>query len=639
MPAGLHAASRTATPTPTRRTATPTRTPVRTRTPTPGPTPGKIFVSGGGCTNAVTAYPIRSNGDVSPISAVTGLASPSGVTHDAAGNIYVTNQCSASITIYAPASSGNAAPLSTIIGPRTRLAPAGIAVDSKGNIYVANGATNSVTVYRPGSTGNVAPSATISGSNTKLSFPQGIAVDSSANIYVANGAGPPSGGSIAIFPNGIYGNVRPKFFISGTLTGLNGPRGIARDSKGNIYVANFFGNSITVYQAGRSGNVKPSATIGGASTGLNAPFGITLDSNGRIYVANSASNPGGTASITVYRAGAFGNVKPIAIISGASTGLDVPNFIALDSGNIDVAENMSNRISVFRAASSGNVRPIKTISNPDTGLVFPHGIAVDSSGRIYVVSGEISTVTVYAHGSNADAPPIAAIGGSNTGMTAPYGIALDTSQNLYVLNQDSNTASSITMYPAGRWGNVRPSATIKGSKTGLNLDKSAALGIAVDSSGNIYVTNCGPFARDQYVTVYMHGANGNVAPQKTIVGSNTKLSCPTAIAFDSRGAVFVTNGNNTITVYRPASNGNVAPIGTIGGLRTRLDAPSSIALDSLGRLYVTNIGSAAGFASVTVYASGSNGDAPPIAVISGPDTGLIASAFLLFGPNGIAIGP
>src|SRR5580658_618632 len=129
--------------------------------------------------DAVTAYAIASNGDVSPTApAPTGLSEPQFAAVDANGNIYVTNPITMSVTIYAKGSNGNVAPFATIGGSNTGLNfPEGIALDSSGNIYVTNCAgcndntgTTSITVYSAigSSTGliNVAPTATITGSNT-----------------------------------------------------------------------------------------------------------------------------------------------------------------------------------------------------------------------------------------------------------------------------------------------------------------------------------------------------------------------------------------------------------------------------------------------------------------------------------------
>ena len=104
------------------------------------------------------------------------------------------------------------------------------------------------------------------------------------------------------------------------------PAGIALGSAGNIYVTNYSNGpgTITVYAAGASGNVMPTATIAGSNTGLDGPRGIALDDAGNIYVANYFGD-----SITVYAAGASGNARPMATIAGSNTGLNYPFGIAL----------------------------------------------------------------------------------------------------------------------------------------------------------------------------------------------------------------------------------------------------------------------------------------------------------------------
>ncbi|WP_424671402.1 hypothetical protein [Candidatus Binatus sp.] len=68
--------------------------------------------------------------------------------------------------------------------------------------------------------------------------------------------------------------------------------------------------------------------------------------------------------------------------------------------------------------------------------------------------------------------------GDITGFDSPTGVALDPSGNIYVTNDGSSIggADSVTVYPAGSNGNVAPSATISGPLTGL----SAPQGIVVD---------------------------------------------------------------------------------------------------------------------------------------------------------------
>ena len=315
-------------------------------------------------------------------------------------------------------------------------------------IYVSNG--NSVTAYAPGSNGNVAPINVISDRSDLLSSPWGIALDSAGNIYVASYD---SGGrgAVSVYKAGSSGNSVPIATISGMRTGLDNPFGIAVDSSGKIYVANFAGGhgrgSVTVYPANSNGNVAPIATIIGDDTGLDNPSGIAVDSSGKIYVANRGGGRTSASSITVYAAGSSGNVKPIATIAGPRTRLDDP-CIAVDSTGRIYAGNASDSITVYPAGSNGDVRPIAAITAPDTGdktgLSHPSGIALDAKGNIYVANAANGTenpenpndngfsVTVYRPGSNGNVKPIATLHGSSIAAEA---IALDSSGKIYVTSQ------------------------------------------------------------------------------------------------------------------------------------------------------------------------------------------------------------
>jgi DNA-binding beta-propeller fold protein YncE len=125
-----------------------------------------------------------------------------------------------------------------------------------------------------------------------------------------------------------------------------------------------------------------------------------------------------------------------------------------------------------------------------------------------------------------------------------------------------------------------------------------------------------------------------VAPIATIAGSNTGLLQPVGIAVDGAGRIYVANfgagvATNSVTVYAPGTNGNASPIATITGPNTKLRSPVGIAVDVDGTIFVTNV--EGDFNSVTAYAPGANGDVPPIAVIQGSHTGLLH-------PSGIAVG-
>lgn len=537
-------------------------------------------------------------------------------------------------------------------------APTAAAPKLTATIFVSN--SNSVTAYAPGSNGNVAPVAAISDRSNMLEMPWGIALDSRANIYVANYGGGFAGiGAITVYPAGSSDDTAPIATIIGPRTGLDSPFGIAVDSSGKIYVANFIGGrgtgSVTVYPAGSNGNVAPIATIIGADTGLDNPSGIAVDSSGKIYVANRGGGLSSASSITVYAAGSNGNVKPIATIAGPNTALDDP-CIAVDSSGKIYAGNASDSITVYPAGSSGNVKPIATITGPDTGdktgLSQLNAIALDSKGNIYAANAADSTinpndngfnVTVYRPGSNGNVKPITTLRGSAIGAEA---IAVDSSGKVYVttqFNQDTynDISGTVTVLsPLGK-GEGKTIATIYTTgKTGLRGDDSMAL----DSKGNIYVTSAsGGSDYNGYIAVFAAGHYGNVPPIRIISGANSKLHWPQAITVDAGGNIYVSNTvtgpiTGSITVYAAGSNGDAAPIATITGDNTQIQNLSATALDSIGNLYggnrctkdssgkVYTTGGSSSGGEVAIYPR----DVTSKAVITGPKTGLA-------GPQGIAV--
>ncbi len=457
-----------------------------------------------------------------------------------------------------------------------------MAIDTNGNIYVTNRCTNTVTIYANGSEGDAAPTAIIGGPNTGLYAPAGIAVDSGGKIYVAAypfAGGGTQVGSVFIYPalgssTGLL-NEAPIATISGSTTGLSQPEGIALDASGKIYVTGYNTNtgfeSVSVYPALSSSGTglldeAPIATISGNMSGnmtdLSEPVGIALDSSQNIYVADN-----GATSVFVYPAlgsstGTL-NEAPIATISGNITGLDSPKNIALDSSqNIYVTDDGATSVFVYPAlGGSGwvagppatySVAPTATISGSNTGLRNPYGIAVDSSG-IYVADENAESVFLYSPlGSSTGLLNEAPISGTisttlTTGLAGTVGIALDTVGNIYVAGNDFNGVPGVFVYAAGSNANAAPIATISGLSTGL--DEPA--GIALDSSGEIYVADEGDAGDDIPPSVFVYPALGNSTglldepPLATISGSKTDLLSPAGIALDSSRNIYVADGDTT----------------------------------------------------------------------------------------------
>lgn len=294
-----------------------------------------------------------------------------------------------------------------------------------------------------------------------------------------------------------------------------------------------------------------------------------------IYVANAY----GPASIDIYRLDQHGAVRPAERIAGSNTSLSSPEAVAVDANHDVYVANISgyyeSAITVYPAGDYGNVAPAQTITGPLTQMGIATGVAVDSAAKVYVTNWFGGTpctgsVTVYAAGANGDAAPIAQIKGSKTRLCDPGGIAVDSSGNLYVTS-GSQYSSAVNIYAAGSKGNVRPIAEISGTHTQL-YDPT---GITLDAGGNVYVSANGAGV----LTKYRAGAHGNAKPAQTISGIFTKLQSAYGVAVDPSGEIYANNETQqNVVVFASDANGDVPPIRIIKAKRSGLSRPTNLAI-------------------------------------------------------------
>ena len=137
---------------------------------------------------------------------------------------------------------------------------------------------SSLTVYDGDAKGDVAPLRTISGPLSQIDWPMGVAVDEASNeIFVANNGD----SSILVFARTASGNVQPKRVIRGPATGIKGPMGVAI-AKDEIWVANFGTHTALVFPRLAAGNVAPrrilrNAPAGKETSGFGNPYAVAYD--------------------------------------------------------------------------------------------------------------------------------------------------------------------------------------------------------------------------------------------------------------------------------------------------------------------------------------------------------------------------
>ena len=160
-----------------------------------------------------------------------------------------------------------------------------------------------------------------------------------------------------------------KFAPDGTqstfATGLNRSYGLAFDSVGNLFAADF--DSGTIYK------FTPDGTRSTFATGLNSPAGLAFDSAGNLFVGDLNGSGG-----TIYKFTPAGTQSIFAS--------DVYSFgLAFDSaGNLFAADFSSSTIYKFA--------PDGTQSTFATGLSNPVGLAFDSAGNLF--EADFSSFTI-----------------------------------------------------------------------------------------------------------------------------------------------------------------------------------------------------------------------------------------------------
>ncbi len=357
---------------------------------------------------------------------------------------------------------------------------------------------------------------------------------------------------------------------------LNSPRRIAVDSSGGLYASEYSNNRVLYYPSGSTTATRVYGQLGSFTTGtannggvtadsLNAPKGVAVDSSGGLYITDSGNNrvlyytSGSTTASRVY--GQSGSFTTNGSATSA-TGLSQPTGVAPDgSGGLFVADAQNNRV-----------------------LYFP--IASTTATKVYGQGGSFTTSTANNGGI------------TSSSLNAPVDVAVDGYYGLYIADSSNNR---VVYYPAGstfatvvygQGGNFTTNTANNGGISAGSLNQ--PLGIAVDTSGNLYIAD---FSNNRILKYQMTLSVTTQPPTNKNV--STAFSTAVSLIDVGSGGVF-TDFTGTVTVAIQSGSGTAGA--TLGGT-TSVSAVNGVAtfsnltIDTPGTGYIltfstTNYGSA-----------------------------------------------
>jgi ankyrin repeat protein len=382
---------------------------------------------------------------------------------------------------------------------------------------------------------------------------------------------------------------------------------LAVDGSGNVYVTGYSVGSGTNYDYATikylpTGDTAWVRRYNGPGNDLDEVHALAVDASGNVYVTGRSYGSGTALDYATIKYLPNGDTAWVRRYDGPANWFDGAYALTVDgSGNVYVTggsegSGTSDDYATIKYLSNGDTAWVRRYNGPGNSGDCASALAVDSSGNVYVTgrsmySGDYDYATIK-YNSNGDTAWVRRYNGPGNSADQAYALAVDGSGNVYVTGRSIGSGTDYD-YATIKYNSNGDTAWVRRyNGSGNSGDYVHAL--AVDGSGNVYVTGMSPgsVTSDDYATI-KYLSNGDTAWVRRYDESESSGDYAYALAVDGSGNVYVIGGSwGSGTSYDYATikylpTGNTAWVRKYNGPGNMDDFAYAITVDGPGNVYVT----------------------------------------------------
>ncbi|MBV9504417.1 MAG: SMP-30/gluconolactonase/LRE family protein [Acidobacteriia bacterium] len=292
---------------------------------------------------------------------------------------------------------------------------------------------------------------------------------------------------------------------------------------------------------GTSGSTNDNNNSAATSAKLNSPKKVVQDSSGNLYISDSGNHTilkvtQSTGKISIFAGtGTSGSTNDNNGSAATSAQLAAPTGLAIDSSNnIYIGDTTNHTVLKVTAA---------------TGIISTIGGTAGSSGTTNENNGSLATAAL---------------------LNAPSALAVDSSNNVYIADSSNHVVMEITSatgkiaYYAGT--GVSGSSNDNNNSAATSAKLNSPKGVAVDSSGNIYIADSG-----NQTILKVSAATGKIAVVAGTTGSanytgdgaaatSATLHAPAGVGIDASANIYIADSTNNVIRFVSALYANISTI-------------------------------------------------------------------------------